>query len=96
MSDYYFHEDTKKIYMLLDDEVCFMWEDREKDLFFADQFFPILDVVKQVIFIIDGDEFEDKFILIDTNNFDEIQDMYGFDELTKQKIKKEMLQIENQ
>lgn len=71
-----------------------MWNDRNKDLFFATQYFPILEIENQTTFIIEADDFDDKFIPINKENFDEIHEWYGFDELTKQKIKNEMFKID--
>ncbi|WP_156877907.1 hypothetical protein [Shimazuella kribbensis] len=46
----------------------------------ATEYFPILDIEEQVIFIIDADDFDEKFIPINKNNFDEIHEDFGFDE----------------
>lgn len=96
MSNYYFHQDNKKIYSLLDNDICHLWEDRDKDLFFAKSFFPIFELESSEIFLIDCDEFEDCFVPINENNFDEIHKEYGFDELVTRKIKKQMLRIGKQ
>ena len=94
MSDYYFHSETKKIYMLLDDDVCLLWDDykKDKDLLAFDikQFYAIFDVLEKHTFMIECDDFTEEFVPIDEENFDEIHDDFGFDELTKQRIKNEM------
>lgn len=78
----------------MDDDPCFMLDERDEDPLFITYYVACLEVKSNVVYIVEEGDFDEKFIPINTDNFDEIHKWYGFDELTTMKIKKEMFKIE--
>jgi hypothetical protein len=93
MSDIFFHTKTYRLYQRLDDDVCFLWEDRNKDLAFAKQFYPVMDLKERAVFIIECDDFYEGFFPVEEDDFDELHKDFDFDELALRKLKKEFMKL---
>lgn len=100
MTDFYFHVQTKLVVMLLDDECMTMWEDRDKHFDSIEVYRPIHDVVNDRTLLVEHDDFEEDFFLMDDDFFDDWQ-LYelDLDELKVYKLKKiisEIMEKQNQ
>lgn len=93
---YYYNKEINSLFLLLDEEFFTKWEDRNYDPHVVSQFYCVHDILNLDNYIIDCDNFEDDFILVDSENLEEFSNNifdYDIDELTLAKIKKQVKEL---
>lgn len=91
MDNHYYNKSVNSLFILLDDEFLTKWEDKNKDINLSPQFYGIYDILNKKSYIIDCDEFEDEFLLVDDANIEEFSNNildYSISELDLARIKK--------
>lgn len=98
MDNHYYNKSINSLFILLDEEFLTKWEDRNKDINLSSQFYGIYDILNKESYIIDCDEFEDEFLLVDDDNIEEFSNNildYSISELDLARIKKLKREAQN-
>lgn len=87
LNDYYYSSKRQMLVQELDRDIVDL-EDKDKDMFFVKAYIAFHDLESQRVFIQEQDDFDEEFLSFSVEEIPQLQEWYGLDDVSYQKLKK--------